>query len=108
MLLTVRSHEKLERRLPPGYLLRVLLNDRDVTNDCQSADNAQGWALLVERDARGFHYREGRDSRRARALHHGAVHFVVTDATGTCVLGTVDADGSFIFFTSAEDIRPAA
>jgi hypothetical protein len=95
MLLTLRTHESIEVRLPAGYLLRVFAGDRDVTPDCQSADNGQGWALLLARNERGHHYAGEGATRSARYVFTGDVRFVITDATGRHVIGDLTPDGDF-------------
>ena len=92
MLLTMASHEKLEEKLGAGYLVRVFAGDCDITHDCLSADNRHGWALLLDRDARGFHY-PGRVGHTARFLYLGDLQFVITDGDGRRVVGIIDADG---------------
>lgn len=44
MLLTLEAHRRLARA---GLFTRVLLDGRDVTNECQCADNRQGYALVL-------------------------------------------------------------
>lgn len=67
-LLTVERHayEDVFR----GVYLHVFLDDVDVTNDCASADDRQGWALMYQRD------REG----RKRADRDGPIMTLATGA----------------------------
>lgn len=50
MLLTLERHRRL---YDVGIRVRVWLDDCDVTLDCVTADNAQGYVVLLRRDQAG-------------------------------------------------------
>jgi hypothetical protein len=54
---------------------RVYLDGVDVTNDCQVADDVDGWVVLVVRDGDGRVVRDG-DGHPARVERHGRVDIV--------------------------------
>jgi hypothetical protein len=82
MRLTVDMHREIEAALPAGAKLRVVVNGVDVTDDCQSADNRHGWAIVLRRNAAGEFYIVAGTDRVAKELLTGDVVFSVIDRGG--------------------------
>lgn len=68
------------RRKKRCFRSRVFLNEREVTNRCQVADDREGWVVLMLLNERGRPYIDLARGEIARERVHGRVRIVPLQA----------------------------